>query len=664
MNVHVMTAERTPGGPRADGTVDVVLVMMPFGPVRMPSLGLSVLARILRDAGISVRVDYPVVDFMRALGERDFDIITNVFGKLSLGEWLFSREVDPVGTVEDFVDLAARTIPPRQVDELRRIIDKALPVVARIVEEAADRVARLEPKLVGVSSSFQQQMSSIAFATRLKALRPDVRVVMGGANCSSPMGEAMFEGYPVLDGVLVGPGEIALPRLVRAILDGEDDIRIRGLYWRGTTTGEGALEDPGVAAEPAMNDLPYADYDDYYDVWPLDGDDKPMVPFEGSRGCWWGQKQHCVFCSLNHSITYRAKSPERLYEEIVHLTDRYPGIQIFAVDDILDQRVIGAITDKLAALPVRPKLFYSVKSNLRRDQVRALREAGVNAILPGVESLADEVLTQMRKGVTGLRNIQLLKWSQDYGMKVSWSILYGFPFDKAEYYQRMVDWLPSLTHLPAPRGLADVRIQRYSPLYTQAEHFGVKNLRPRPFYALIHKVAPEIVEKLAYNFDCDPPEDQSVYIEPLRAAMNAWMAGAKKNPPLLVHVDTGTGLVVGDTRPAASRPIHRLGPAERVICLACDQVAKRHQIAAALAEAGHEVDDAALDAALARLLEDRLLIEHDGFHLFLACEVPKGPARDSEIVRRVLAAAEAEREMAASALVRPEGGAERAVPAE
>jgi ribosomal peptide maturation radical SAM protein 1 len=618
---------------------EVVLVMMPFGPVKMPSLGLSMLAQVLRDAGVSVRVEYPIVDFMRSLGERGFDLINNAFGKLSLGEWLFSRLVDPVGSTEDFLALSQESILPRQAAELRGVVEAALPAAARLVEETAARIQRLNPRIVGLSSSFQQQMSSIALAQRLRELMPDVTIVLGGANCSSPMGEAMFRAYPVLDAVLVGPGEIAFPRLVRAILDGEEHIRIPGVHWRRPGADAPPYQNPGVAPEPTMEDLPYAYYDDFYEIWPIDSPQRPMVPFEGSRGCWWGQKQHCVFCSLNHAMEYRSKSPERLYREIVHLNERYPALQLFATDDILDQRVIGSITDRLAALPVRPKLYYSVKSNLRKDQLRALAAAGVNAIQPGVESLADEVLMLMRKGVTGLRNLQLLKWSRELDIKVSWSILYGFPFDKAEYYDRMRAWLPSLTHLVPPRGITDVRIQRYSPLYSQAEHFGVKNLRPRPVYALIHKVDRELIDQLAYNFDWDPPEDQASYIEPLRKEVFAWMSAAKSKAPILVYVESGKGLVVGDTRPAAVRFIHHLDEVERAVCLTCDQVMKRHQIAAAVQKAGHAIDDDALDAVLARLVEDRLLLQHDDTFLFLACELQEGTMRSSDVVQLVLAEA-------------------------
>jgi magnesium-protoporphyrin IX monomethyl ester (oxidative) cyclase len=373
----------------------------------MPSIGLSMLAQVLRDEGIGAHVDYPIVDFLKRIGERDYEVMANAFGKLSLGERLFSRFVDAVGSVDDFMALSQETIGARQCVELRRLVDKALPIAGAVIEAAVERIVRMQPSVVGLSSSFQQQMACVALARRLRQLLPGVPIVLGGANCSAPMGEAMFRGYPEFDAVEVGPGEIAFPRLVRELREGRQDIRIPGVYWRGAWDAAAVPEDPGVAPEPAMDDLPLPDFDDYFAEWPP-GEPSLMVPFEGSRGCWWGQKQHCVFCSLNHSIHYRSKSSARLFHEIVALNARYPGRQMVATDDILDMRVIDTLTARLAALPARPKLFYSLKPNLPKNQLAALSGAGVNPILPGVESLADEVLTQMRKGVTGLRNIQML----------------------------------------------------------------------------------------------------------------------------------------------------------------------------------------------------------------------------------------------------------------
>ena len=47
----------------------------------------------------------------------------------------------------------------------------------------------------------------------------------------------------------------------------------------------------------------------------------------------------------------------------------------------------------------------------------------------------------MDKGVKGWHNVQLLKWSREYGLRLSWSILWGFPGEKDEWYAEMVEWM-------------------------------------------------------------------------------------------------------------------------------------------------------------------------------------------------------------------------------
>ena len=37
----------------------------------------------------------------------------------------------------------------------------------------------------------------------------------------------------------------------------------------------------------------------------------------------------------------------------------------------------------------------------------------------------------MRKGVTAIQNVQLLKWCFEYDVEPSWNILYGFPGERA-----------------------------------------------------------------------------------------------------------------------------------------------------------------------------------------------------------------------------------------
>ncbi len=141
---------------------------------------------------------------------------------------------------------------------------------------------------------------------------------------------------------------------------------------------------------------------------------------------------HCTFCGLNGAtMAFRSKSPARALDEMTELARRHPGCDIQAVDNIMDLGYFKNVLPALAARRLKVDLFYETKSNLNKDQVRLLRAAGVRDIQPGIESFSDTVLKLMRKGVTGLQNIQLLKWCKEFGVVPSWNFLWGFPGEPA-----------------------------------------------------------------------------------------------------------------------------------------------------------------------------------------------------------------------------------------
>ena len=100
-----------------------------------------------------------------------------------------------------------------------------------------------------------------------------------------------------------------------------------------------------------MDDLPFPDYQDFFrDYAQLpDGSRLAGIPMETSRGCWWGEKNHCTFCGLNaNSMTFVSKSPTRALAEINHLHEAYRVRDIQMVDNILDMKCLRTLLPRLA----------------------------------------------------------------------------------------------------------------------------------------------------------------------------------------------------------------------------------------------------------------------------------------------------------------------------
>ena len=273
------------------------------------------------------------------------------------------------------------------------------------------------------------------------------------------------------------------PELVQRVLHAEPVSDLTGVYTRRNIDAM-ALNGAYGNAPPVkdLDALPIPDYDDFFDqlrASRLDRRYPASIMFETSRGCWWGERSHCTFCGLSDAtMPFRGKSARRAVDELVHLTSRYPGCAVVGVDWILNVRAFDDFLPELAARRLDVELFYEVKANLKKAQVRLLRDAGVRVIQPGIESFSSNVLARMRKGVKGLQNIQLLKWCKEFGITPHWNLLWGFPHEPPEEYARMAALLPLLTHLTPPQTASAIRIDRFSPNFDRAGALGFADVQP------------------------------------------------------------------------------------------------------------------------------------------------------------------------------------------
>ena len=618
----------------ASERTSVALVMMPFGPTDRPSLGLSLLQQNLAAADIPARVFYPNLDFERRVGSRAYFEISIRLASAVAAEWLFSRVLAPVGGIDDYAASVSRRFLNGVVPEGSHLASMlaSLPSLVgeaeALVERWSDAIIETGARVVGLSSCYGQHVACLALSERIKSKKPEIITVLGGTNCNDPMGEETFRRFQFLDAVVVGPGEIAFTALVRRCLAGAPAAGIPGVYWRPRDGSAPANPPADYALEPDLNSQPLPRFDDFFAAWEARRRDWPdeaslpdnaVVPIETSRGCWWGQKHHCVFCSENaRSMHYRAKTPDRVFSEFKWLIEKYPGRNINATDEILDLKLIDAVMPRLAELPGRREIFFCLKANIRKGQLAKLAAAGVTALQPGIESLADEILKPMQKGVTGLQNIQLLKWCRELGISANWTIICGFPFERARSYERMTALTPLLAHLEPPRLLSGLILQRYSPLFTQPERFGIRNIRPNDSYRLIYGDNAQNLQRLAYHFefDCDREKPVASYAAALQAAIADWNSGAAD--AFLVHHDEDGRVVIGDTRPMARKRLHHLVGAARIAYLHCDQVRSLANIRRNLAEHECAIDEVALSDILDRLVQDGLMMTENGLYLSLS----------------------------------------------
>ncbi|RDK06844.1 hypothetical protein DN412_29135 [Cupriavidus lacunae] len=585
---------------------------MPFGMPNGPSLALELLHASLERSGTASTIHQYEGAFARHIG---LDLYIALSGgqpgpeKLA-GEWVFAQLAAPWRRPE----LDARYLDRiliRSDHRLREGLLFAREVATQFVESVAQELASSNAHVVGFSSVFQQTTASVAVARRLKSLKAEAIVVLGGANCEGPMGLHLARAFDCFDYVVSGEGEIALPKLMNHLNKRRfESARIPGVYSRRDLAYTGPAE-----SVRSLDDLPHVSFRQYAENHGNDDIASSLglrIPFETSRGCWWGEKHHCIFCGLNGSqMTFRRKSNERIRLELANLSLTFPDAEFAATDNILDLDILrsGAL-DSFSGRSI----YFEVKANLKRSDVAELRSRRIMRVQLGIESLSTVCLKALDKGTSGLKNVEALKWCKEYGISVDWNLLIEIPKTERVDFLAQVGLMPALHHLSPPHSLCSLRIDRFSPLFDQPERFGLRNLVPSPAYEFVFDLPPDHLKGIAYFFTADEVPDPAESTYPvLQKALEIWQDEHESS--FLFSVDLQGITWVFDSRAAGVVKMIRVEGLERDVL---DASQKTINISRCLDLAQQEKVNEAIDS----LLENKFLVR-EGDHI-VSVVIPAG----------------------------------------
>ena len=597
----------------------VLLVNMPCGSIR-PPLGVSLLKSHLVRDGFDATVFNANIYFARRIGSRFYHYLSELAPVESLlGEFLFSRCLYPDRPSEPYLSFVGTYFPLEFPPTARQQLAEAEAHVDAFLEECLMRILRGDYAVVGFTTSFSQNIASLALAQRLSHLRPDTVIAFGGANCEDKMGLALHKSFPFVDLVFCGEADISFPQAIKTLAKGEPLAKIPGLVYRDSVSGASAFTSLSPQRVKSLDDLPYPDYDDFFSEYALlpAGSRTAGVPMETSRGCWWGEKHHCTFCGLNGlSMMFRTKSPERALAELTYLQCRYKVSDIQMVDNILAMDYLKTVLPKLAQATSKPAIFYETKANLTREHLTLFRSAGIRAIQPGIESLDTRVLRLMDKGTTGIRSVELLRNCREVDIWPHWNILYGFPDEPEDAYERMatnVDWL---LHLDPPNVCTRLRLDRFSPLYMRAGEMGIVDVRPVQAYSLLYNLPAEAIQEIAYYFDFAYVDGRcpNAYSASLQTAVAKWQTIGDGDLTVEQIADSA---VVIDTRGEQRREVilKRTAAQMYMNCLTSKTLRTLEE------RFGAHVQSRGVIPILEEWIQDKIMLELDGRYLSLAIDV-------------------------------------------
>lgn len=617
---------------------DVVLLAMPFAALEHPSIALGLLNAALHDHHIEARVLYPNLQFAERVGLKTYHFITNYSTELQIGEWAFAASAFPDFQGDHKTYLANCEAVKISSTMLQRVKDG----VPGFIDDLARQILAEHPRVVGCSSVFQQHCPSLAILRRIRELAPDVITVLGGANCEGSMGLVTHQECEWVDFVVSGEADWVFPRLCQAILAKGRDIPLAELPSAVLSPASRLAGYPLLPTSSRVENLetlPLPDYTDYFSTLQnMDYADQihPAILMETSRGCWWGAKNPCAFCSLNGKTNqYRCKSAPRIINELQHLTEKYGLKRIEMVDNILNLELFDTVLPYLARTQNKYTILFETKANLKKEQVRLLAEAGVNWVQSGIENLDGHILKKLNKGNQPYLNVQFLKWAMQHGIYVIWNFLVNIPGELDAWYGEILAWLPLIAHLHPPTGQTGIRFDRFSQYYQDPQAYGLA-LQPFWAYPFIYPFRAEQLAHFAYYF-----QNHAANLEPrpelvrLNKYIEEWQKlffasrediiqkmVSPQRPVFLVR-ETALGLLFTDTRPCAWASAFTLEHREATIYRLCDPARTPDTLLQLLHEQGEpSITHQEVMDTLQQLCTKKALLHLQGRYFALAIEEP------------------------------------------
>ncbi len=596
---------------------------------------MAILKKCVAKAGYAPELHFLNIRFAEILGLRLYEQISErsffhpewffsqlLFGRTGLNE--LNNNWDDIKADPPATELAEMLKDMAGSEALcGKIAEEDVP---RFIDECMTGIDWSSYLAVGFTTTFAQSLSSLELARRIKEQSPATQIIFGGANVDSVMGVEFMRAFPWIDYVVHGEAEESLPALLDHIARGSEN-RVPGVSMRREQQVLPGDHDARPIAN--LNDSPSPDYSDYIAALEQAGFKKKIklrLYFESSRGCWWGAKHHCTFCGLNGTtMSFRRKDSDRVYSEIATLAAEHRCLTLSATDNILAIEYFSQLLPRLAEMDVDLSLFYEVKANLNRKQLQLLRAAGVREIQPGIESLNSDILRLMRKGITAIQNIQLLKWCFEYDIAPLYNILFGFPGEGPNVYSELPGIFRLLGHLQPPTNLQQVIFERFSPYHFEKERFGLK-LRPIELYRFIFPSSRVNLENIAYYF-AGEWEKKLEPQEGIRPALEAWQTWEKQwhDRQIFCHYEKGPNyIVIHDNRPRSpgAEPEYRricLDEQVSALYLFCDQCRSRQAIVEMMDRRfGSSASQYAVDLWLDQLVLQDLLYRENDRYLALA----------------------------------------------
>lgn len=281
----------------------------------------------------------------------------------------------------------------------------------------------------------------VATARRIKAQKPATITILTGPHVSVLSDESLRFAARAVDIVCRGEFDYS----TKEICEGREWGRVDGISFMQEgrvvrTPDRPPIEDLDAlpfASQVYKRDLPISEY-------VIPHFKNPYVSIYSSRGC----PSHCIYCLWPQTFsgrTMRTRSPQNVYEEVAWISKNIPEMRELSFDDdtfTADRRHAREVANLLKPLGI--SWTINARANCDYETLKVMREAGLRHVVVGFESGNEQILKNIKKGVTKTQAIQFTKDCKKLGLSVHGAFIMGLPGETRETIKETIEYAKQL----------------------------------------------------------------------------------------------------------------------------------------------------------------------------------------------------------------------------
>ncbi len=299
--------------------------------------------------------------------------------------------------------------------------------------ETIDKVAEFGPELVVIETSTPSICNDVEFVDELSK-RSKVKIALTGPHVSA-LPEQTFKLSENIDYIARNEYEYTILELARTLENNGRIDKVAGLSFK---SGRTVIHNPNREAIKDLDKLPFVS--EVYKKFLKISDYRyalarhPMIQVWSSRGC----PNMCTFCLLPQTMmgrSFRARSPENFVDELEWITKNLPEAkEIFIEDDTfsVDKGRVSRICDLIDKRGLNITWSVNARADIPYEILVRMRETGCRMVIVGYESGNQNVLNNIKKGITIRQATKFTEDAKKAGLKIMGCFMIGLPGDTRE----------------------------------------------------------------------------------------------------------------------------------------------------------------------------------------------------------------------------------------